>query len=118
MPDDPVAIDAARYLLRLGRPHASNDEVERATRSVIADPAYRDELAKTVANGLLFDLRTAMSILDRHDEDAANVPPSVGPTWDDPHALAALSASVSDRCACGWPERHTNLPCSKKEPGR
>lgn len=110
MVTDDLVTDSARYLLRLGRPLASNAEVERAVPSVIADPAYRDELAQTVANGLLFDLRTAMAILDNHDEDTA--PRSVSPTWEDPHALAALSASVADRCACGWPVRHTNLPCS------
>lgn len=85
------AVDAARYLLRLGRPRASNAEVERAVPSVLADPTYRDELAQTVANGLLFQLRTAMAILDGHDAATDDV----------------------ERCACGFPERHTNLPCSR-----
>ncbi len=58
---------AAAYLIRKARPGTVETQIPRVVPSVIADPEYRNELARDARTRLVEDVDRAVAVLLRHD---------------------------------------------------
>lgn len=62
-PTDEEVMEAARLLVRMGRPHCPAEDLDRVARAVIADPYYTNEVGTTAAQSAVGRIHDAMRLV-------------------------------------------------------